>query len=235
MSLPLDRIVDLDRLSLRDRVYDRILGMLLTGEVEAGARLSIDTMAKHLAVSPTPVREAMVQLERTGLVMREALKGYRVAPPLDAEQLAELFEARLMLETTAVRNATRVAAAVVPELKAAQARHRVASQAVVDVHQGDARVPLEVTQAYFAADSDFHQVVLAHSGNRYVRDMYESLGALTHRMRQSALRGPDDVQEAVAEHEAVVAAFETGDVEACVESMRKHIENVRARSLHGDR
>src|SRR5690606_5880841 len=79
-QLPL-RVGDLERRGLRDRVYDLILEMLLEGDVEPGSRLSIDTLAKQLDVSPTPVREAMVQLERTGLVTREVLKGYRVAPP----------------------------------------------------------------------------------------------------------------------------------------------------------
>ena len=69
----------MERRGLRDAVYDRILDQLLRGETEAGGRLSIETLARELSVSATPVREALVQLERTGLVTREALRGYRVA------------------------------------------------------------------------------------------------------------------------------------------------------------
>ena len=82
----------IERRGLRDHVYERILQLLLSGEAAPGARLSIDTIARQLNVSPTPVREAMVQLERTGLVTREALKGYRVAPPLGLAQLQELHQ-----------------------------------------------------------------------------------------------------------------------------------------------
>ena len=67
----------IERRGLRDHVYDHILQLLLSGDAAPGERLSIDTIARQLDVSPTPVREAMVQLERTGLVTREALKGYR--------------------------------------------------------------------------------------------------------------------------------------------------------------
>src|SRR5690606_42041440 len=77
----------IERRGLRDRVYDRVLVLLLSDEIPPGARLSIETIARQLSVSPTPVREALVQLERTGPVTREALKGYRVAPPLTVDQL----------------------------------------------------------------------------------------------------------------------------------------------------
>ncbi len=233
-SLPLGRVVERERRALRDRVYDRILEMLLKGEVESGTRLSPESMARLLDVSPTPVREAMVQLERTGLVTREALRGYRVAPPLDERQLAELYEARIMLETTATRAAAAEADKVVPALRGAHERHRLASEAVVEAHERGAAVPIELTHDYFRADTDFHLVPLEYLGNRYIRGMYDDLGALTHRMRQLALGGPDDVQEAVAEHAAILAAFESGDEEACVDAMRAHITNARERSLrHG--
>lgn len=223
---------DISRRALRDQVYDRILELLLSGEIEAGERLSIDTMARELAVSPTPVREALVQLERTGLVTREALRGYRVAPPLDADQLVELFDARLMLEETAARLAARAVEQMLPELREAQVRHRAASKDVLAAGKGGKPVPLPVTHQYFDADRAFHDVIFAHSGNRYLIEMYDGLGALTHRMRQAALRGPEDVREAVAEHEAVLKAFETAP-ESAAEALHRHVSGVRNRSLSG--
>lgn len=223
---------EISRRALRDQVYDRILELLLSGEIAAGERLSIDTVARDLAVSPTPVREALVQLERTGLVAREALKGYRVAPPLDHDQLAELFEARIMLEETAARNAARQADRVVPELRAAHKRHRAVSAEVLAAAKRGAVVPLPVTQRYFEADRAFHDVIFANSGNRYLIEMYDSLGALTHRLRQAALRGPGDVREAVAEHEAVLKAFESNPRTAA-KALHRHVAGVRDRSLSG--
>ena len=222
---------DVSRRALRDEVYDRILQMLLAGELLPGERVSIDTMARELSVSPTPVREAMVHLERTGLVTREALKGYRVAPPLDAVQLAELFDARLALETAAARLAARQGGArLVADLEAAQSEHTRISEAVVSADRESHSVPLVITQQYFDADHAVHQVLFDHASNRYLTGMYEDLGALTHRMRQAALRGPHDVSEAVAEHEAIVAAFGEGE-DAGVDALVTHIRNVRERSL----
>ncbi|MGF3057057.1 GntR family transcriptional regulator [Microbacterium sp. YY-01] len=220
----------IDRRGLRDHVYDRILTMLLSGEVEPGERLSIDTIARQLEVSPTPVREAMVQLERTGLVTREALKGYRMAPPLGAAQLAELFDARIMLEAQAARLATPATDAMLQQLRLAEQAHRSIGERVITALRSGAS-DVELTAEYFAADEAFHRVVFDHCGNRYLCEMSDTLGAQVHRMRQSVLHGVTDVREAIAEHEAIADAFASDDPDAPEQAMRQHIELVRLRSL----
>jgi len=219
------------RRGLRDDVYDSILELLLRGETEPGTRLSIDTIARQLGVSPTPVREALVQLERTGLVTREALKGYRVAPPLGPEQMVELVRAREMLEGTAALLAAESAQDdLLPELHIAHERHRAAGEAIIssiDAGRDDPALPAE----YYARDHDFHQVIFRHSGNRYLMEMTDNLGAQLHRLRQAMHRGVTDVQEAIGEHEAIIAAFETGDAQQAQKAMEQHIRNVLERSL----
>lgn len=232
-QLPL-RAGELERRGLRDRVYDLILEMLLEGDVEPGSRLSIDTLAKQLDVSPTPVREAMVQLERTGLVTREALKGYRVAPPLGPAQLTELFDARLMLELEATRLAAPRAAEVLDELRRAHRLHQDCADRVVEAMEQGGEVPVRITQDYFDADSAFHRAIFAAAGNRYLVSMQEDLGAMTHRLRQAVLRGTSDVREAHAEHERVLEALEAGDPARATAAMRAHIEGVRTRSVRDE-
>src|SRR5690625_7557013 len=67
---------------LRAEVEELILERLLESRWSPGSRLSIDGLARDLEVSPTPVREAMVSLERSGLVEYVALRGYVFAPML---------------------------------------------------------------------------------------------------------------------------------------------------------
>lgn len=220
----------IQRHSLREQVYDSVLRMLLDGRIASGDRLSIDTVARTLHVSPTPVREAFVMLERTGLVTRVALRGYRVAPPLDEAQLTELFDARLMLEVEAATRAHAFREELVPTLRARAEEHGLRAQDIL-AHGPVGTVPVDVTQAYFQSDADFHLAIFRSSGNRYLVEMYDSLGALTHRMRQTVHRGPEDVADAVREHGAVLAAFEQGSSKAAAKAMRAHIEGVRDRSL----
>ena len=228
-----DVVDQIDRRGLREQVYDAVLRMLLDGRIASGERLSIEDLARTLSVSPTPVREALVMLERTGLVSRVALRGYRVAPPLDREQLQQLFDARLLLEVEAATRAHAQRETLLDELRDITAEHDEHVSRIVgyDAEDGDGDELLDLTQAYFTTDAAFHHAIFAAAGNRYLTDMYESLGALTHRMRQIAMRGPNDVQEASREHHAIVDAFSRGEPGAAAEAMRSHIQNVRNRSL----
>ncbi|WP_260980393.1 GntR family transcriptional regulator [Microbacterium paludicola] len=221
------------RRGLRDDVHDSILELLLRGDTEPGTRLSIDTIARQLGVSPTPVREALVQLERTGLVTREALKGYRVAPPLGAEQITELVRAREMLEGTAALLAGSSTTELLPELRAAHERHRAAGEAIMSAMDDD-HDDVALSAEYYARDQDFHRVIFRHCGNRYLSEMKDNLGAQLHRLRQIVNRGVTDVQEAIGEHEAIIAAFETGDPQQAQRAMEQHIRNVLVRSLRDE-
>jgi DNA-binding GntR family transcriptional regulator len=220
----------IERRGLRDRVYDRVLVLLLSDEIPPGARLSIETIARQLSVSPTPVREALVQLERTGLVTREALKGYRVAPPLTVDQLHQLTTARVMLETTATRLATPADSALLRELGEAFDAHWTAGEHLLQVTAAG-QSQLSDTTEYFARDVAFHRVIFRHCDNTYLQHMSETLGGQLHRMRQSALYGDIDVTEALEEHAAILAAFRTDDPEAPARAMRHHIQQVGKRSL----
>jgi DNA-binding GntR family transcriptional regulator len=236
-TAPLTRLeADLDarpveRRALRDGVYDTILELLLEGDVRPGQSLSIDGLARQLGVSPTPVREAMVQLEHTGLVTRAALKGYRVAPPLTAERMAELVDARSLLELAAVRGAIPLTPEGILHLKAAHADHVVAAAEVKESQARDDRAAWRALRHYYDADWAFHRTLLEHCHNTYLLQLAESLSPQVHRMRQSAGHGVTDVDLAVAEHGAILRAATTGLTADTEVAMRRHLEGVRDRSL----
>ena len=117
------RMKPLERKVLRDTVYESLVDMLMSGTLAPGASLSIDGLASGLAVSPTPVREALVHLERTGLVFREPLRGYRVAPLLDTDQVAQLCDARAIVELGALELAFQNADDLAEDLAKALVAH----------------------------------------------------------------------------------------------------------------
>lgn len=219
---------EIKRRGLRDDVYDSILRQLLSGAIPSGTKLRAESIAKELQVSPTPVREALVQLERTGLVTREAHKGYRVAPPLDACQMEQLFDARIMLETTAARLASTASERLVAELEAAEEVHRRAGDKLI-AGRAAGSLDIELAAEYLAADTTFHEVIFRGCGNDYLLEMSENLAAQIHRMRQIVLREVNDVRESILEHEAIVRAFASGDPDAPEAAMRAHVERVRER------
>ena len=216
---------------LRDEVYDYIVDLLLGGDLEPGSALNIGSLSRQLEVSPTPIREALVQLEHTGLVKRVALKGYRVAPPLSREQMQELFEARAIVEVAAVERAGTQLPTLLPALTDAQEQHRLAA-AVFETMNPEERAA--GYRRYFEADWHFHETILANCGNRYLSQMAQSTSTHSHRMRQSASHGSNDTALAVSEHQAVLDCLQQGDVPGAAKAMSTHISNACARALSDD-
>src|SRR5699024_2996228 len=182
------------RQGLRAEVEELILERLLEARWTPGARLSIDGLARDLDVSPTPVREAMVSLERSGLVEYVALRGYVVAPMLDASQMAELLDARKTVETAALNRAFEDIDALLVDLEEAHAAH---GDVIARIDSAGA-VSYELLQEHFHADWRFHQLLFDHADNRYLAKMVDTLRSHTHRMRQTWAGGPPalDVHEA---------------------------------------
>lgn len=224
------RTVQLTRKVLRDDVHDALLEMLMTQQFAPGQSLSIDSLARQLGVSPTPVREALVQLEHTGLVTRAALKGYTVTAPLTAAQMAELIDARQVIELAAVERAAR-SAGIVETLRAVHADHaEVVHKYGLDGTGERQGVNQEQILEYFRADWAFHEAIIQACGNHFIRQMASILGANVHRMRQSMEIGLTDAMDALHEHVDILTAFETGEPARAVAAMRAHLERVSERA-----
>lgn len=100
--------------TLADEAYSRLKSRIMRSELAPGAKLSIDGLAKQLAFSHTPIREALARLESEGLLARRPLSGYTVEPLLSATEFADLFEIRMLLEPLAARRAAERALLEVP-------------------------------------------------------------------------------------------------------------------------
>src|SRR5579875_2115176 len=92
----------LRRRNLREEAVEVLRAAILGGELEPGSIHSAVSLAEQLGVSPTPVREAMLQLARSGLVEVLPNRGFRVTV-VDDRDLDEVAELRLMLEVPAMR------------------------------------------------------------------------------------------------------------------------------------
>lgn len=193
------------------------------GKWEAGTPLSIDGLASFLGVSPTPVREALARLEATGLVRREARRGYRVSPPMSRAQVIELVDARLVLETGSIQRAMRHQTQLVSDLLMAYEAHEAAVHRLAEANESSER---EALAQYFAADWSFHSAILKHCDNRYLALLVESLGFRAHRMRQTIGSGVTDAPDALEEHKEILDAVASGSTDAAVAAMSAHLNRL---------
>ncbi|MBN6041106.1 GntR family transcriptional regulator [Amycolatopsis sp. 195334CR] len=209
------------RQPLADRMYEVLLGQFMDGRWHAGEPVNIGALSRELEVSQTPLREALARLEHTGLVHREALKGYRVAPLFTEAELGKLMDARLVLEPALTYEAGR---RTTPEFldELLDTVDRMATAADSDANG---------FSAYWSADEAFHSLIAKQSGNPFLEGAYRSLGGSVQRFRLYAELGSSDAEVAAREHRAVHEAFTRGDAEGAAERMREHVENAKARSL----
>ena len=89
-------------MSLRDEAIETLYAAIIAGILRPGVVYSAPTMAAQLGMSATPVREAMLDLVKEGLVETVRNKGFRVVELADAE-LDELTQVRLLLEVPSVQ------------------------------------------------------------------------------------------------------------------------------------
>src|SRR5882672_2172962 len=90
---------------LAEEVYRRIRADIMSLRLPPDTRVSVDSLARELGVSQTPIREALSMLEANGLVSKRHFAGYATSPRMGRAQLDELFEFRLLIEPHAARKA----------------------------------------------------------------------------------------------------------------------------------
>lgn len=207
--------------SVVDAVYDAIYNRLMSLEIAPGARISIDTLARDLDISQTPVREALGRLENEGLVRKAHLVGFSAAPQLTRKQFDDLFQVRLLLEPEGARLAARnMTPATLAEVEAVAA----------DMEHGGAPVDRNSRYSRFArADAHFHDAILKVGGNEVMRQALSGQHVHLHIFR--LMFHARVAAEALEEHERLLAAFRAGNSDEASLAMRNHVERSRDRLL----
>lgn len=203
-----------ERQSLREQVAHALRAALITGEMRPGVVYSAPVLAAQFGVSATPVREAMLDLAKEGLVEAVRNKGFRVTE-LSERDLDELTEIRELIEVPTV---TRLAD---PARAEEFERLRPIAQEIVSAaERGD-------LLAYVDADLRFHVELLALSGNAHLVEVVRDLRnrARLYGLHQLFERGmlPDSGRE----HLALLDALQSGDAAAVEHIMSGHIQHVR--------
>lgn len=210
------------RNTLVDQVYERLMELLLDGTLRSGDPISIDGTARHLGVSPTPVREALARLESTGNVIRVAMRGYRVPEVPSYKEMADIMDARLLIEPRLAELAcARVDVALLEALEEAideqeRAPHTSDAAAITKYHRPDER---------------FHRLIAEHANNDALLRAYDALGGHGQRFRLFVGVGVQDSESAIAEHRELLEALKRGYGPEVYRIMHAHISGVKARSL----
>lgn len=200
---------------LRDQVADALRAALTAGELRPGLVYSAPALAAELGVSATPVREAMLDLAREGLVEVVRNKGFRVTHVTD-QDLDQYAEIRSLIEVPTIR--------------------RVAAEAAAEQLEALRPLAVEIVEAarrqdligYLDADRRFHLGLLALAGNPHLVQVVSDLH------KRSRLYGPTRLAEtgrlvrSALEHVELLDRMLAGDADGAQECMRRHLGHVRS-------
>ena len=215
-------------MSLSEDLAERLLSAIIDGTYPPDAALPPEAeLAEQSMVSRLTVREAVKQLRAQNVVRVVRGRGTYVNPPdrwtalepviraasrSSHTTLSErLLEARRLIEN----GATELAAVRRSDTDLAELReHLAAMRDAADA--GD-------TEQFVQADIDFHDTVMRATGNLFVPLLFEPFGPLLAEGRRETSAVPQIRVNAIAHHEAVLAALESGDPDKAREAMNAHM------------
>jgi len=202
--------------SLSDRAYYAIRELIVTLELPPGAVVSERELMQRLGLGRTPVREALRDLARDGLVDVYPRRGIFVST-VDVGDIAGLSEVRLVLESEAARLAAERSTTVDAEETEALLAELERTAAV-----SDERALIELDQrihrhVYRAAHNPFAEATLNEYYVLALRIWFLALGRVRERL-----------DRAVHEHRALLEAIRDRDPERAEAAMREHIQSFDA-------
>lgn len=197
--------------SLAEDVYRAIREAILANRFEAGLLLSERELARRLAVSKTPVREALIRLAHEGFVEVSPRRGM-LLPKASVQDLKELFAVRSALEGLAAETAV----GLIPAETLARLRQGLA-EAARDKDQ----------ERLFQLGAELHELAIQASGNQRLASIVGTMRAQIARYSRLASTLPEQSERSLREHLEVIDALERGDGAGARRAIEAHIRGVR--------
>ena len=208
-------------LSAADRVYEYAKAGILGRRFAPHDLLVEGDLATAVGVSRTPVREALLRLQADGLIRLLPKRGALVLPVTPGE-MADVLETRRLIETFAIRKAVaEPPRGLTDRLEGHLDRMRTAQKA-------------RAARDYAEADRDFHEEIVAATGNEILAALYRSLRDRQLRMGVVNLldestgsvdpAGVSRMRANIADHEAISSAIAARSVRAGEAAVHAHLE-----------
>lgn len=195
------------------RAYQHLRDRIVSGRIASGEMLSENDIAESLAMSRTPVRLALVQLQQEGWVRIYPKRGALVRG-LSEEEVRQLMQARLVLETGGVLDLSR------------KDRGELAKTLNQMIDEQAAAAGADDWGRFAKLSLDFHRALVAAGDNTYLTGFYDQIRDRQAMMlNQSQPVNEPRAQELIDEHRSLVAAVERGDREALLERLRIHLDD----------
>jgi DNA-binding GntR family transcriptional regulator len=201
----------ISRTTLNREAYHALRSAILGRKLAPGTKLVVRVLAEQLRLSATPVKEALSALEREGLVVGVAHRGYFVLEP-SLEDVREIYPLREVLEGLAARISTE------------NQDRELAGQLGAILSQQRQAAQVGQMESYGDLDLAFHRRLWEASGNKRLLRAAESIDGQIRLLINSTAAIPGRLSASLDEHQAIVEAVLQGHAAAAEEAMRGHVQ-----------
>jgi DNA-binding GntR family transcriptional regulator len=193
---------------LTEQALEEIRRAIVEGRLPAGSLTSVRALSEALGISRTPVREALVDLTKTGMVSFERNRGVRINDS-QGHDIQEIFQLRRMLEIPAMLEA-------VPRFTLKETRALGRELAAMRAHLDD-------EPEFMRHDRAFHRVPLEALGNGRMIVILDSLRDQTRVRNLSTVGRSRDLRAIVTEHKAIYEAVRKSHAIEAAQAMERHL------------
>ena len=200
--------------SLHDEVAAKLRERIFAGELAPGSFIDEPALCAELAISRTPLREALKVLTAEGLPRHEPRRGCFVSEVTERD-LDEIFPVIALLEGRCAFEAARNASDA--DLAALELLHDRLNRSARAKRIND----------YYDTNFAIHEAIITLASNRWLAQVIGDLRKIVKLARLQQLHAPGRLEQSLSEHMAVYAALKARDAEGAEAAMRTHLTRQR--------
>jgi len=200
--------------TFQENAYNYVKSQILNLGFKPGEYLTDIQISNKLNISRTPVREAFRMIEREGLLVYEARRGWRVYT-LTLDDINEIFEIKITLEGELSRKAALC--------EDKHLRNKL-KETISFMRKAEETDDVE---SWIAVDTDLHHTIFLMAHNQRALQILENINDQWNRLRIGFSARTGRINRSIIEHEALVQAILDGDGESAEQRTRDHLRNVQ--------
>lgn len=203
----------------KQQAYDFIKSQIINLRFRPGEYITDSQIASQLKISRTPAREAFHRLEKEGLLINEARRGWKIYT-LSLQDIHEIFDLKVAIEGMVA-------------LKAAECQHEDLRSGLREA-LNDMQAAVEKGDAgeWLKADLHLHEILFQMAGNERARSIINTLNDQWHRVRIGFVALQIRARRSTEEHRSFINSVLNGEGDEAESLMRAHLNNVRDELVH---
>lgn len=203
--------------TLTGTAIDEIKRQIITGELRFGEQIVESELAARFGLSKTPVREALLALQKEDLVVILPRKGTFVFAPT-VRELERLMETRQLIEVGALRQAMKR-----NSIRLLKEMGELLEESYILLDKSGGSIRGADVELYLRTDTDLHQLFFTHTDNPFLISFYYRIAAQLSAVRYRLSFERSFVHRSIIEHREFFGDLKAGRIDEACRNLEAHI------------